>query len=209
MGKIFAPEFREESLEELLKYLLPLGVVAIRKMFQDPARVNTPLYVVTFLGSRCPERLRVGYNSYKVDTYYPSPSRCTKCNRWGHIKGNCHGLLTCNKCGQIGHKGEECTSQTVRCSNCKGSHYSTSKECPLYIKEKNICIYKVNNRVSFTEARKQVSENLLSNSQPTTASMLLNRNRFMPLQSLPDIQSGRIFPSLPTQHREEIPTNLR
>ena len=67
--KIFAPKISDESLEELLKHLHPLSMIATRKMFQGPTRANIPLYVVTCRKSKYSERLRVRYSSYKVDTF--------------------------------------------------------------------------------------------------------------------------------------------
>ena len=46
-GKLYAPALSHESLDTILDYLSPHGVVAVRKL--NP-KVSAPLYVLTFLG---------------------------------------------------------------------------------------------------------------------------------------------------------------
>lgn len=157
-GKLFAPELAGETLEEILQFFKPNNVVAVRKMFQDPARARTPLFVLTFLGKNCPAEIKAGYSVYKIDTYYPTPSWCTQCCRWGHTQKHCHGALTCNKCSKIGHKQDSCTIDEIKCRNCKGKHESKSKNCPIYKKELEVCKLKTDNQISFTEARKILSQ---------------------------------------------------
>ena len=64
-GKVFVPQFSDDSLEELLEMLKTQGVVGIRKMFLDPRRAESSLYVLTFLGRKCPEKSRSGILLYK------------------------------------------------------------------------------------------------------------------------------------------------
>ena len=77
-GKVFILQFADDSLEDLLVMLKPHGVVGIRKMFHDPKRAESSLYVLTFLGHSCPYKIKVGYTSAYGDNYYHSPLRYGK-----------------------------------------------------------------------------------------------------------------------------------
>ena len=45
-GKMYAPERLNIPLQDLLTSLSTHGVVGVRKLFQDPAKANSPLFVV-------------------------------------------------------------------------------------------------------------------------------------------------------------------
>ncbi|GBN03979.1 hypothetical protein AVEN_20944-1 [Araneus ventricosus] len=45
------------------------------------------------------------------------PTRCYKCNRFGHISTNCQNAETCPQCGEEGHKQPDCKSE-AKCINC-------------------------------------------------------------------------------------------
>ncbi|KIJ10055.1 hypothetical protein PAXINDRAFT_55458, partial [Paxillus involutus ATCC 200175] len=65
------------------------------------------------------------------------PTRCAKCQRWGHIAANCHAECdACATCGEE-HRSSECTSQNVRyCVSCENSgHASNDRHCPTYEQE--------------------------------------------------------------------------
>ena len=77
--------------------------------------------------------------------------------KWGHNKSRCHGKQTCSYCSQQGHSSNNCSSPQPKCYNCKGLHNSTSKNCPQYIMERSICKYKVDQNISYQEARRALS----------------------------------------------------
>ena len=155
-GRVYAPEFLESSLADLLNMLKPCNVVGVRKLYQDPSRSHTPLYVLTFLSRDCPDKIKTGYSSLKVDPYYQSPMRCSKCCRWDHSSLYCKSVQICNKCGSKGHKQAECSSVSTKCVNCQGEHLATSKACPAFLNAKEICRVMSLQRVSYNEARQQV-----------------------------------------------------
>ncbi|GBN59800.1 hypothetical protein AVEN_211748-1 [Araneus ventricosus] len=45
------------------------------------------------------------------------PTRCYKCNRFGHISTNCQHTETCPHCGEEGHKKPKCKNE-AKCINC-------------------------------------------------------------------------------------------
>lgn len=190
-GRLYAPEFVEDCLDDLLGMLEPCGVVGIRKLYKDPSRSRSPLYVLTFLGIKCPEKITSGYSIYKIDPFYPNPLRCAKCCRWDHPTIYCHSQQICSKCGSRGHSQADCNSETVSCANCKGPHNAISKVCPAYINAQEACKIKTHLNISYREARDKVraGETLTSltqmprpipNSQIPPLSTRLNSERDFP-----------------------------
>jgi hypothetical protein len=211
-GKLFAPELVEDTNEDLLELFRDAGVVALRKMFQDPVRSRTPLFVLTFLGTKCPEKIRAGYTQYHIDPYYPRPSWCTQCCRWQHTKKHCHGQLTCNRCGELGHKQTECTSENTKCRNCGEAHEASSKTCPIYLREIEVCNYKTENRTTYNEARKQVyaiNNTKTAAAQPETVPRQQRRTIIQNKENaIPDLYSTKFFPKLKEPNINKIRQNF-
>jgi len=192
-GKIYAPQFLNEDLETLLEMLTPTGVVAVRKLFQDPAKSASPLYVLTFLGNKCPPVIKAGYTVIKVDTYFSSPLQCRKCHIFGHYSHYCSGAVTCRRCGKKGHKHEECIEEELSCRNCKEKHEANSKQCSTYRKELEICKIKAARGVTFEEARR-IQENRNATTENATHADEKRDTQ------VPDIYSRVTFPQLRHQN---------
>ena len=199
-GKIFAPEFEEDTLETILTQLKPEGVIQVRKMLQDPRRADSQLYILTFLGDKCPDKVTVGYSKYAVDKYHPTPSICTKCFRWNHSKKYCHDVQHCSICGSKEHSRDNCTANSPLCRNCQGQHAATSKKYPAYIQEMDICKYRSEHHVSKAEARLAMSQ--IIDSTHTVSNQVnfnayntdsLSQHRFKQ-QQVPDLRSKKDFP---------------
>ena len=137
-GTIFAPELKFMSEEELLEEMRGDGVTHVRRLttFRDGARRDTSLLVLTFSSPRLPLKLKTGYLSYDVNVFVPNPLRCFACQRFGHAKGKCTQPARCNNCGDKAHEGVEC-AKPQKCVSCDSTdHTTTSKDCPIWIKEK-------------------------------------------------------------------------
>lgn len=68
------------------------------------------------------------------------PTRCAKCQRYGHIARNCNALVdTCGTCSGE-HRTTQCTAyRTTRCVNCKSSsHTSWGRNCPEFIRRSDL-----------------------------------------------------------------------
>lgn len=190
-GKIYAPEFAEDTLSDLLELLKPVGVIAIRKFLQDPTKKHIPIYVLTFLNNKCPDKIQVGYTRYRVDEYYSQPLRCTNCCKWGHSQRNCHGRLTCGRCAQQGHHQKDCSSDTSSCPNCKEDHPVNSKRCVKFKEQQNLCRIKSTLNISYQEARKKMNDEQTNKLQlQHTIPQMPNTNTQIP----PDTQSEETFP---------------
>ena len=62
--------------------------------------------------------------------------QCFSCCDYGHRAINCKRHSRCAKCEEK-HDTRECTSNTVHCFQCKGSHEAWHPQCPARIAEKN------------------------------------------------------------------------
>jgi hypothetical protein len=191
-GKLYAPEFQQDTLEYLLTILKPHGVVTVRKLFSDPKKDNVPLYVLTFLGRACPDKLKIGYSIYSIDKYYPNPLRCGKCCRWGHTAAVCKDSLICSFCSAKGHSRDLCPSTIPRCTNCKGTHDALAKTCPIYLQELRACHLTADLGISFSEARIRIRTGAVDN---TVNNQPLANNNNHPA-SVTSLASESAFPSL-------------
>ena len=107
----------------------------ITKKYNTWIKLNT--FLLTFNSTTVPTNIHIGPYFIKVSTYIPHPVRYFKCQKFGHGKGQCKGRETCFRCSEEGHDGMNCTN-TIKCFNCKESHMSSSKDCPIYKREKEI-----------------------------------------------------------------------
>ena len=164
-GKIWAPEFGNDTLQEMLKYLEPHNVVAVRKLFNNPTRAHTPLFVLTFFG-KLPPYIILGSIRYEIGVFIPRPLRCRNCWRFGHSTKQCKSEPLCSKCGISKHDRNSCNN-ILKCINCKGDHEATDSICPKYQSEMDICRLTAEKGISFTEARNSLKPNpKITQSQP-------------------------------------------
>ena len=61
------------------------------------------------------------------------PTRCFKCNKFGHVANLCKNNTHCCKCGSDQHSQKDCSSQSMKCVNCDGNHAASDTKCPIYI----------------------------------------------------------------------------
>ena len=154
-GVIRSHELAELDKYELLEGLRSSGVVDAYNItkFSEGQRVKTATIILTFLGTKLPEEIKVCFLLLKVSPYIPSPLRCFKCQKYGHSQAKCRREAVCGKCGEKGHDSRNCTKES-KCINCAENHPSYSRSCPKFLEEKAICKVKVMQRVSFPEAKR-------------------------------------------------------
>ena len=114
---------------------------------------------LTFERPSLPEYIRVGYERVPVRPYVPNPMRCFRCQRFGHTQVRCTSDLVRVHCGDRSHGDDACT-RPVMCVNCGGKHSSNDRQCPRYIHEKRIQEIRVQDGISFVEARKKLDASL-------------------------------------------------
>ncbi|VDI62158.1 Hypothetical predicted protein [Mytilus galloprovincialis] len=90
-------------------------------------------------------------------------------SKFGHGSKQCRSTQRCFKCSDEGHEGTNCNSESSKCVNCGESNFSSSRDCPVYLKEKNIIKIKTERNISYPEAKQiaPVSNDLLASNRPS------------------------------------------
>ena len=168
-GVIRCPDLSGLSDEEILTELEPQEVSGVRMISfpKGDKRIPTNTLVITFSTPHLPKTIKVGYLIVKVQVYIPNPLRCFGCQRFGHHETKCRSdIHRCKKCGEDEHfHNESNCPNPPKCVNCNGPHEVTSKECPVWLKEKEILKVKYTQNLSFPEARKIVNEKFSKSSE--------------------------------------------
>lgn len=165
------------TVEEIGEELSSQGVTNVIR-FQikkngNIIKLNT--YLLTFRTPTPPPSITLGCFGIRVDMFIPNPIRCFTCQKFGHGSKQCRGKQRCFKCSDEGHEGTNCHSESSKCVNCGESHFSSSRDCPVYLKEKNIIKIKTERNISYPEAKQiaSVSNDLLVSNRPSYASKVV------------------------------------
>lgn len=144
---------------ELLDELKDQNVIDIKRIQRRDGekKVNTGTCVLTFNSTQKPDSIECGYAKLRVRTFIPNPTRCFKCQKYGHITLSCKDSEICGKCSDSTHGSAECNN-SPKCNNCDGNHPSWSRQCPKFKTELDIQKIKVTNNVSAFIARKMYRE---------------------------------------------------
>lgn len=157
-GIIRTRELDDVDEEEITNELKTQGVTNVKRIIikREERMIKTNTYIITFNKPLLPERIQIGYLSVPVDLYIPNPLRCFNCQKYGHGFNSCKNKHICCNCGEEGHDKGSCEKPT-KCCNCTGDHSAASKQCPMWIKEKEIQKIRCTKRISYIEAKKQVT----------------------------------------------------
>lgn len=142
-------------MEDLKPYAV-VDVYRITIKRQDQT-ITTGTVILTFATPKVPEKVKAAYLSLEVRPYVPNPLRCYHCQKYGHGKNACKSQMACFRCSETGHDGTTC-KKDLKCINCKGAHMASSKDCPIWNKEKQVQTIKHTKGCSFYEARKIVEQ---------------------------------------------------
>lgn len=112
-----------------------IRVVDIRS---DQNGMRTCTLIMNFK-NLAPPKVYIGQMVFSTHPHNPEPKRCTKCQHFGHYKGQCKRETICTFCSGP-HESSVCyqkkqNDETIKlkCSNCQGPHAASSKKCPVYI----------------------------------------------------------------------------
>ncbi|GFO15148.1 RNA-directed DNA polymerase from mobile element jockey [Plakobranchus ocellatus] len=73
------------------------------KVGRGEDKIQTDTVVLTFHSRKAPSKICAGYLTLDVRPYVPLPTRCNKCQRYGHGKDKCKKpAAVCVKCGKGG-----------------------------------------------------------------------------------------------------------
>ena len=157
-GTIRAYDLEDLTEDEVVGWLKDFGVVRAKRFTRrENGKVcSTPTILLTFDRPSCPTKLQLDYVTYHVQRYIPNPMMCYRCGKFGHPEGTdekgCKKPRICLRCGQSPHEGI-CDQ---RCANCgKSDHSCQARTCEEWVKEKAICRIKVEQEVSFAQAKQQ------------------------------------------------------
>lgn len=131
-------------------------------------REITGSVVLFFDAESLPERVSLGFQSFKVNTFIPRPIRCFKCQRYGHVASTCRGSRRCPKCGED-HDFTDCTNE-VSCCLCGGKHSAAFRGCKMYQDAFEIIKIKSAHNVSYAEDTKQAKAKSLSTTSGSPSS---------------------------------------
>lgn len=151
-------------------------------------RMDSDFMLVSFCGSHVPTHV-VFENALliPVQAYFEPILQCKNCWFFGHSKGACRGKERCVACGLI-HSGD-CIVPAV-CVNCRGDHSSNSKNCPEFLKRKEL---------SKAKALKTVPMGINTSMAPALVPASFNFHNVnfpgLPTRSLP-VSSSYITPSI-------------
>lgn len=156
-GVVSCYDLMINSVDEIKEELASQGVTEVYRITsrRGGSIQPTPTLILTFSTTKLPSDVFAGFHKLSVREYIPNPLRCFKCQRFGHSKVHCKGKNTCVTCSLEFHGEEPCTSG-ICCANCKGEHAASSKECPMFNKEKKIQELIVKEGISINEARKRL-----------------------------------------------------
>lgn len=158
-GVISEPDLLYTTGNEILENLSHQNVYAVRSITvrRDGKALPTKHVILTFSCPALPSHFTAGYLHCPVRPFIPNPLRCFQCQRFGHSKMSCRGTVTCARCAEVGHDSENC-NKAPRCVNCTGPHPSYARSCPSWQYEKEVQTIKTEKNLSYTEARKILSQ---------------------------------------------------
>lgn len=164
---IFCSDAIRYTEEEALAKLSAQNVIKVQRItrMENGNRVNTPVLILTFNQTTYPEHVKVGLLYVPTRPFYPNPLLCYNCLNYGHSKVRCPSSKRCHNCSAEYH-ADQCEQPTF-CCNCEGDHRPTNRRCPVYRKEAAVVKLKVDNNLTYHEARRRIEEGNRTYAQAT------------------------------------------
>lgn len=163
--------------EEIVEDLTGEGVIHVRKLekierdkddrvVKDQNNkikfVPNGAAVVTFEKEVLPNELVLFGQIHTVAQYEPDPLQCKKCYQYGHLKKRCReAVAICGRCSQKEHTapGEKCNNPP-KCRHDEGQHANYNKDCPTWVREKEISMISELQKVTYWEAKRRLEVRL-------------------------------------------------
>jgi len=180
-GVIRCSDLKGLTKDEIVDGLCLQGVtdcfhITVKSDNNNTDRRKTNTFILTFNTDIAPAHINVGYLRVKVNRYIPNTLRCFKCQKFGHSSRLCRNEAVCHRCG--GKHTEENCNNAAKCINCLGPHGASLRECPVWLREKEVHRVKVEKNISFPQARQIVTQqqSTLLRSGPTSAAVSAQRH---------------------------------
>lgn len=158
VGVIYDRSLVAATDEEIMKELEVkkcVKVKRVQKTMGDGSKHDTGTFFLTFGTVKLPKFVTIGYSNIEIKPFVPNPTRCFKCQRFGHVSSSCKSTKKiCVNCGLEEHanEGEKCGNH-AKCVNCESTeHNSMSRECPEFMYRKKIEDIKVHEQKSHIDA---------------------------------------------------------
>ena len=143
-GIIRCPDLAGVEEEEIVNEPATQNVIEARRIrvFRDGIR-SIRIPVLKFKTAILPKTLKVGYLKVPV-ILYPKPLQCYRCFKFGHHERQCNADDHCKRCGtnEVETYHTYPCSKPMKCLNCGEEHFSTSRTCKVWKREKEIVTVK-------------------------------------------------------------------
>lgn len=153
-GVIYSKILISMKDEEILESLESFGVNEVYRFSRNEKPTGS--FAITFNNKQLPEHVKIGFLNLNVYPLYEKPMQCVHCKLLAHTRKWCLSLndVFCQKCCHRKSDNEEHVCVEV-CKNCRGNHFTDSKFCPAFQKEKLIIQLKTTKGISYNEAKRR------------------------------------------------------
>lgn len=174
-------EMVDTDLKEIENYLAKQNVTEVRRVTRrtpDGNVENTGIMILTCKGTVPPEHIKLGLQRIPTRPFYPSPLLCYRCFSYGHAKVKCSKGVACRNCSEpheiVDSDGQVTCGKPAYCKNCEKNHSPSSRSCPAYRREVEIIRIKVDEGLTYPEAR-EAYQNRVTASKGTYANAVQQR----------------------------------
>lgn len=153
-GVIYSKMLISMKDEEILQSLKAFCAVEIYRFTRNER--STGSFAVTFNSKQLPENVKIAFLNLTVYVLFEKPMLCLHCYLLGHTRKRCLALND-SFCKECCHKTTDQEEHTCveACKNCRENHFTKSKSCPAYTKEKLIIQMKTTKGISYQEAKRR------------------------------------------------------
>lgn len=119
--------------------------------------VETETVCLHIRGEVLPELLKILKTINPVNPYVAAVRMCYKCGLFGHISKFCEREEKCLSCGGPKHADSNTPCSAVKnCINCKGTHGTNDRTCPLYKRHASIAKVMAFDNLPYFQAKEVV-----------------------------------------------------
>lgn len=123
-GRKHHQELQYLTCKEILTLLQDQGVITVQKHGDTSAYCSLGWPVP----NPVPATFVLGWDKVKVVSGRPRPTRCNKCQRYGHSSTNCRSQQLCTRCSEPLWQSDY-TASSLLCPACGGGLEITSPTC--------------------------------------------------------------------------------